>query len=494
MQTFNETKKVIELTFLWEIARALNENISSEDLIKSIKTIFCIFFKINYLNILLYDEYSDTFRDFNKNWNILTQTEDRERLINLYKALIPQQGRGFLINDSLVRFDNKEKVLRAEISKNIEDNKAVIVLPITDKDMVIGLIELATDEFTPDCQNLDFIMSLNIAATQISTVIINKQLNYFMQQNIEFYRAMKDIAKLVESQYELSYIIPLIGESISKFTANKLISIFYKDENSKYKRLWPKKFNYEYLDIFLQKNEGILTYKISEDGNIGIFPLLKAGLNAGAIIIDGRNYKLTEKEIFYLEQLTRQANITIEKSEYYAETLKYATIDALTGLNNRRQFEVRLEQEINIAKRKKTNLCFMILDIDYFKSINDTFGHLVGDEILYNVAKIIREEIRTYDIAARYGGEEFCLLLPDTHLPKALLIANRLRERIEKSKFDISSFNLINVKNVSITISIGISMFDPKYPDYTKLFKEADTALYKAKQEGRNRVILFEKQ
>jgi len=492
LQTLNYSKKVIELTFLWEIARVLNENISSEDLIKSIKTIFCTFFKINYLKILLYDEYSDAFRDFNKNWNILT--EDKERLINFYKALAPQQGKGFLINDSLVRFDTKDKILRAEISKNIEDNKAVIVLPVTDKNMVIGLVELQTDEFTPDYQNLDFIISLNIAATQISTTIINKQLNYFMQQNIEFYKAMKDIAKLVESQYELNYIVPLIGESISKFTANKQISIFCKDENSKYKLLWPKKYRHDELETFLQKNDEILTYTISKDGHIGIFPLLKSGMNTGSIVINGENYKLTEKDIFYLEQLTRQANITLEKSEYYAETLKQATIDALTGLNNRRQFEVRLEQEINIAQRKKSNLCFMILDIDHFKSINDTFGHLVGDEILYNVAKIIREEIRTYDIAARYGGEEFCLLLPDTSISKALLIAGRLRERIEKSKFDISSFNLINVKNVSITISIGISTFDPKNPDFTRLFKEADSALYKAKQEGRNRVVLYTKQ
>ncbi|MDD3012187.1 MAG: sensor domain-containing diguanylate cyclase [Candidatus Gastranaerophilales bacterium] len=494
MQTFNDSKKVIELTFLWEVARALNENISSEDLIKSIKTIFCIFFKINYLKILLYEENFDTFSDFSRNWNILSKVDDKERLINFFKVLIPQQGRGFLINDSLVKFDNKEKVLRAEISKIIKDNKAVLVLPITDKNEVIGLIELQTDEFTPDCQNLDFIMSLNIAATQISTAIINNKLNYFMQQNVEFYKAMKDIAKLIESQYELNYILPLIGESISKFAINKQISIFYKDENSKYKLLWPKKYCYDGLNNLLKKNENALTYNISNDGHFGVFPLLKEGINIGVVLIDGKNNKLDEKDIFYMEQLIRQSNITVEKAEYYAETLKQATIDALTGLNNRRQFETRLEQEINIAKRKKSHLCFMLLDIDYFKSVNDTFGHLVGDEILYNVAKIIREEIRTYDIAARYGGEEFCLLLPDTTVPKALLIANRLRERIEKSKFDISSFNLTNVKNVSITISIGISVFDPKYPDFTKIFKEADSALYKAKQEGRNRVILFSNQ
>lgn len=493
MQTFNNQNKVIELTFLWEMARALNENISSEDLIESIKTIFCIFFKINYLKIFLYDENVDNFRNFGQNWNTLDQSKDKERLLSLFNAIVPYQGRGFFINQSLITFDNKEKYLKAEITRSIEDNKAVIVLPVADKNKVIGLIELQTDEFVPDCRNLDFVMSLNIAATQISTAIINKKLNYMMQQNIEFYKAMKDITKLIESQYELNYILPLIGENISSFTVNKQISVYYKDENNKYNILWPLNCSNDRLNEYLLNGDKLLNYIICENGCVGIFPLLKAGVNVGLIVIDGKENKLTEKDIFYIEQLVRQSSVTIEKAEHYAETLKQATIDALTGLNNRRQFQIRLEQEMSISQRKQTPLCFMILDIDNFKSINDTFGHLVGDQILYNIAKIIREEIRTYDIAARYGGEEFCLLLPGTAISKALLIANRLRKRIEKSRFDISSFNLSNVKNVSITVSIGISVVDPENSDSTKLFKEADTALYKAKQEGRNKVILHKR-
>jgi len=491
LQIFNDSQRVIGLTFLWELSRALNENISSEDLIESIKSIFCIFFKINYLKIYIYDEYSDGFMDFGNNWSIPNQAVNQGKLINFYKVLAAYQGKSFLINDSLVKFDNKEKLLRAEISKNIEDNKAVVILPVTDKNSVVGLIELQTDEFTPDCQNIDFIMSLSIAATQISTAIINKKLNYLTRQNVEFYKAMKDIAKLIELQYESGYIIPLIGETIGKFITDRQISLFYKDEDGKYVLVWPEKYYMENLDGYLEKSTDLLTYSISEDGFVGMFPLVKAGVNTGIVIVNGINHKLAEKDIFYMEQLTRQANITVEKAEYYANTLKQATIDALTGLINRRQFEVRVEQEINIALRKKSQLCFMIIDIDYFKTINDTFGHLVGDQVLYSVAKIMGDELRTYDIAARYGGEEFCLLLPDTSAQKTLLIANRLREKIEKFKFDISSSNLANIKNISITVSIGISELDLSRPDYTKLFNEADSALYKAKQNGRNRAILY---
>ena len=120
-----------------------------------------------------------------------------------------------------------------------------------------------------------------------------------------------------------------------------------------------------------------------------------------------------------LDTIKRQAAATINRANSYSTILQYATLDALTNLNNRRQFEIRLGQEISITKRQGKPLCAMMIDIDFFKSVNDTHGHAAGDEVLRTVAGIIKEHLRESDIPSRYGGEEFAVLLPFTKLEEA---------------------------------------------------------------------------
>ena len=121
----------------------------------------------------------------------------------------------------------------------------------------------------------------------------------------------------------------------------------------------------------------------------------------GAVVAYSPVEKLSQKTIAYIRQLTNQSSTTIQKAAVYAEILKYASFDALTNLNNRRQFEIRLGQEVATARRKKTDLSCIMIDIDYFKKVNDTYGHAVGDFVLREVAKMITNEIREYDIASR---------------------------------------------------------------------------------------------
>ena len=149
-------------------------------------------------------------------------------------------------------------------------------------------------------------------------------------------------------------------------------------------------------------------YVISEDRKIGIFPLISGKEVLGCVAAHSTIDKLSLNDIEYILQLTKQASITIERANVYAEVLKHATLDALTGLNNRRQFEIRLKQEYASATRQKHPLCAIMTDIDFFKSINDTYGHSVGDKVLKSVAQVIKDRLREYDIPSRYGGEEFC--------------------------------------------------------------------------------------
>ena len=163
--------------------------------------------------------------------------------------------------------------------------------------------------------------------------------------------------------------------------------------------------------------------------------------------------------------------------------MQYATLDALTNLNNRRQFETRLKQEIATTKRQKNPLCAMMIDIDFFKKVNDTYGHASGDTVLRTVASIIKEHLRESDIPARYGGEEFAVLLPYTHIEEAQIVGERLRKAVEEASIPIDK------KNINVTISMGLAEFKPTLTG-EELFKNADNALYEAKESGRNRVCI----
>jgi anti-anti-sigma factor len=160
--------------------------------------------------------------------------------------------------------------------------------------------------------------------------------------------------------------------------------------------------------------------------------------------------------------------------------------DPLTKLYNRRYFQTQLIKEMNRGKRYKDTQALMLIDIDYFKSINDTHGHTVGDEVLKRVSSLLLTSLRKSDIACRYGGEEFAVIIPETTPEKAFIVAEKIRKVFEKTTFIISGTKL------NITVSTGIAL---KFPDIdisiTELIEMADKALYTAKNEGRNRTIIY---
>lgn len=169
--------------------------------------------------------------------------------------------------------------------------------------------------------------------------------------------------------------------------------------------------------------------------------------------------------------------------------LELSNTDHLTGLNNRRHLMEVLEKEVHRAQRKDSTVALLLMDIDHFKRVNDTFGHLQGDVVLQNVAKQIQKELRSYDIAARYGGEEFVAVLPDTTLSEASNVAERIRLSIQNMHFSGS------LADQKITISMGIALYVTSCPDdIDSLLRAADEALYKAKEQGRNRVIISDRE
>lgn len=409
------------------------------------------------VNIYIYDYTSETLRDFSKSWISIDEFRNKEKAKKLYQIFEELKNNNYLT----------------------EDNKLYYALYHGQK--LIGILEFSEHL---NSETLEF---LKVASYLISLKIQNVILLDRMQKNIDFHDAMKNIAKIIETQYETSYIIPIIGEMIDKFVCEHLIYIFINN-----KLVWPSACKddkiFELLKCLNNKSEYVLT----PDRKIGLFPLISENKLLGCVVTKSTDNILSEKEISYLEQLTNQAATTINRANVYAEILKHATLDALTGFYNRRQLEERIKQEVSGAKRQKRNLCTIMTDIDYFKNVNDTYGHAAGDLVLKNVSSVIKHQLRDYDIAGRYGGEEFAIILPYTKIEEAQMVAQRLRRAVENTKIDISKVNTdTDEKIIGVTISLGISEYKPGDNEKT-LLQKADKALYKAKESGRNRAEVYE--
>ncbi len=396
--------------------------------------------------IYIYDSTTESLRDFSKSWMFIKSKE----LNNIFSQL------------------EKDKYITSG---------EMAYYALFNNQKIIGMLEFSEKL---NSRQLEF---LELSAFCISLKIENIILSERMQKNIDFHDSMKNIAKIIETQYETSYIIPIIGEMIDKFVSDHLVYIFIDN-----KLVWPGACNDEKIFELIKCLNNQSEYILTPDKKIGLFPMISENKLLGCIVTKGTDNVLSEKEIEYLEQLTNQAATTINRANVYAEILKHATLDALTGFYNRRQLEERIKQEVSSAKRQKRNLCAIMTDIDFFKNVNDTYGHAVGDLVLKTVSRNIKLQLRDYDIAGRYGGEEFVILLPYTKIEEAKMVAERLRKSIENTKIDISKINQESaIKNISVTISLGVHQFDND--DENSLIQKADEALYKAKTSGRNKVV-----
>lgn len=196
---------------------------------------------------------------------------------------------------------------------------------------------------------------------------------------------------------------------------------------------------------------------------------------------DQMNKKLIQTTM-HLENLTRELEVKNKKLD------NLANIDGLTGVYNHRFFQNVLEQESKRAARNNSSLSLLLVDIDHFKKVNDSYGHQVGDFILTQFCKTLQDHIRQYDILARYGGEEFVIILPETSAADALVVGEKLRAIIESAVFDD------NREKYQITASFGLATGTPATDEnFTKsiLISAADQALYEAKEKGRNRVVSY---
>lgn len=452
---------VNHLQFLTKISCLLTREIDTCELESAIKSALQEHAAVNKFSIYVFDNVTNTIRSCDSSWSVIP--DDSE----VYKAYKDIQGEDFVINSKAYKIPASANGISFKIQS--------LFLPITN-----GIIEMEFEENT--AIDIDFLVLMKILASQISLKLQNIVLSEQSKINVEFHDSMKNIAKIIETQYELNYIVPLIGEMLDRFISDHLIYVFLK-QGEEYSLVWPKACKDERIYEALKQLTPETEYILTNNDKIGAFPLTSEGEITGCIVARSTLDKLSKRDISYLEQLTRQSAITINRANTYSKVLQYATLDALTNLNNRRQFEIRLKQEIATTKRQKNPLCAMMIDIDFFKKVNDTYGHASGDEVLRTIASIIKAQLRESDIPARYGGEEFAVLLPYTHIEEAQIVGERLRKAVEEASIQLDKLN------INVTISMGLAELTPDLSG-EELFKLADKALYEAKETGRNRVCI----
>lgn len=477
------------LNFLWSVTDTLSSTVDSKLLVDALKNVFAEYIGANSFQIIIKDNSTSVLRDFVKDWVIIEKNQQQELVKNIFDKFNKSYNFAFILNNIPVYYASKTNEY---FEKALSDEKNILYYPIYNEKELIGVVEIQFNKLPIDIIKTDIVSVMRIAMSQISIAIVNKILNKNLCNHIKFQNVMKSIAKLIETQFDLDYILPIIGELIDSFVMEHLIYVFVKNENGSYKLFWPLDCQDTNIFALLNKLGDNKGYLVSKDGKTGVFAIRNEEQTIGVIAAGSNIDKLSQEDIEYLVQLSAQASITTQRANSYAQVLRYATIDALTGLNNRRQFELRLKQEVANARRNRKPLCCIMLDIDYFKHVNDTWGHSAGDCVLKSVAKIVAKELREYDIASRYGGEEFCILLPDTKIKEAAFVSQRLRMAVEKAQISISEDELLGGDLLNVTISVGVSEYNHniEYPE--KLYQNADIALYEAKKRGRNRVIVYD--
>lgn len=342
----------------------------------------------------------------------------------------------------------------------------------------------------------------SLAATKTKLKTTTRQLSDMRNKEVDIQarvESVKDEMKLITDLYIASDNLIHLGtedavynEIITTLNAfyccNQFVLYSLDDERRVFvkRHCHPDNPNFpneiEYMDMKAQeaKNQEVISTMVLNSQGKPLYYIKMQGRKIKTL--DGyMDSVFTDTDLSVFDIYLKQSSMVLDKLKAYAKMERMALTDSLTGLYNRHYAYMRIKQEVKRANRESYPVSILFVDIDKFKSINDTFGHDVGDLALKHLSAILKEVTREYDIAIRWGGEEFVLFLPNTTEEGAFALAERLRLKIESSDF----------KYCKMTTSLGISTYPQDNLNIEKVISFADTALYHSKQSGRNRTTVY---
>lgn len=361
--------------------------------------------------------------------------------------------------------------------------------------------------------NLDFSLK-NVAATSIFlslllllAVLVTRRIISHMERTRRQAELMRRMAAAFGSTLEANELLDRILEYTGRIVSCDAAAVLSIDEDTLRIVNW-KGFNIsrstvslrEVAPFLLQPRANNRIRKILSSKELGFWKIgerpafsgtwahmiVREKMIGAVLVARSGKKKFTKEEMFELQTIADHAALTVENARLYDETRRLAHTDGLTGIYNRRFFDLKIREEFHRSLRHGHNFSLLICDLDNFKIYNDKFGHLAGDDLLVELSMIMKSNLRVEDLVFRYGGEEFAILLPQTDIAGAREIAERLRRAIE-----VCLFRIAGTKETGrITISIGVATFPQDAKNTRALVDKADRALYIAKTT-RNRVAVY---
>lgn len=304
----------------------------------------------------------------------------------------------------------------------------------------------------------------NLAGLENNYAALKEGYAGLFQKNLGFKRENQEL----KNNFENTLALYDITRQISKSLETDKVFEFFREEINKHIGIKDCRF--------LGKDQDLCAYK-----DYSAIPLQINKVVVGYLAAKG----LEEKDKTKFQILAKQFLMGVKRSMLYQEIQELAITDSLTGISNRRYYMERFQEELKRSGKFNYIFSCLMIDIDHFKNYNDRYGHMVGDAVLIEAAKRIKENIRQIDFMSRYGGEEFSVILSETDKDLAKTAAERIRKAIEEKAIKVYD------EELKVTVSIGISTFPQDGRDCQALIDNADAALYRAKQAGRNKVCVF---
>jgi diguanylate cyclase (GGDEF)-like protein len=403
----------------------------------------------------------------------------------------------------------KQPVYAPDVSKDTryvcaaKSTRSELAIPLMVRDEVVGVLDLQSDRL--DYFDKDTIELLTLFSTQASMALQNARLYSLERQRARQLEAINVIAQQSTAVLDLEDLLSRVCDVIQRSFQVAHVSLFLREEG----------------DLVLRAHHGALTLRVPQGGRFSAssepwariletsgtvieknlsaapdavkffaetasrmsIPLVSFGQTLGVLALhSSQPDAFREADLQSLESVADICATSIQNAHYVERVKQLAYLDGLTGIFNRRFFELRIMEEIERARRYGTGMAVVMADIDQFKRLNDEFGHLLGDEVLRQVSSLFHQQLRKIDVVCRYGGEEFGILLTQTDAENAASVTEKLRRMVETWQFP-------GVPR-TVTISAGVGAFPEHGMTRDELVRAADNGLYAAKQAGRNRVCI----